>query len=113
MKADKPYVYVLIRKDIPFAQQLVQVGHAAWEAGLSFDAPAEVASLIVLEVADRSALEEASERLDRYGIGHKMFFEPDFDMGHSAITTRPVHAKKERHLFRKYPLYAPGGRHAQ
>lgn len=112
MNADKPYVYVLIRKDIAFEQQLVQVGHAAWEAGLSFEQPGEVASLIVLEVPDQSALEAASDRLERYGINHKMFFEPDFDMGHSAIATRPVHAKKERHLFRKYPLYTPGSPHA-
>lgn len=105
----KPYVYVLIRKDIPLEQQLVQVGHAAWEAGLAFENPSrETASLIVLEVANREELLEAGKRLNRYGIEHKMFFEPDFEMGHSALATRPVAEKKERFLFKKYPLYKAG-----
>lgn len=104
----KPYVYVFIRKDISLAQQLVQVGHAALEAGFAFEAPkTEIASVVMLEVPNREALQEAASRLERYGIEHKMFFEPDFEMGHSALATRPVSEKKERFLFKKYPLYQP------
>ncbi len=102
---DKSYVYVLIRTDIPLEQQLVQVGHAALEAGFRFNAPREVASLIVLAVPDRAALLEASARLNDKGIEHELFFEPDFEMGHSALATRPLFKKAERYLMRKYPLY--------
>jgi hypothetical protein len=106
----KPYIYVLIRKDISIAQQLVQVGHAAREAALAFPAAPDepIASIIVCEVPDREALLEASERLTGYGVEHSVFFEPDFGMGESALATRSVFQKKERYVFRKYPLYCAG-----
>lgn len=103
--AEKPYVYVLIRTDISFEQQLVQASHAALEAGFRFKAPDEVASVIVLSVPSRQALLDASARLKTKGIDHELFFEPDFDMGHSALATRPLSTKSERYLMRKYPLY--------
>ncbi|MBC8740394.1 hypothetical protein F6X40_27435 [Paraburkholderia sp. UCT31] len=105
MIENKPYVYVLVRKDIPLQQQLVQSNHAAWEAGLVFPSPETTASLIVLEVPNRNELEAAAARLSRYGIDHVMFNEPDWEMGHSAIATCPLASKKERHLMRKYPLW--------
>jgi hypothetical protein len=106
----KPYIYVLVRKDISIEQQLVQVGHAAREAALAFPAhPNEpIASVIVCEVPDRQALLDASGRLDDYGIEHSTFFEPDFGMGESALATRSVLLKKERYIFQKYPLYRAG-----
>jgi hypothetical protein len=101
----KPYVYVLIREDISLEQKLVQASHAALEAGFRFEQPEQTASLIMLSVPDREALEAAARRLTRYGIEHHMFFEPDFMMGHSALATRPIHLPKERHRMRKYPLF--------
>lgn len=101
---DKPFVYVLIRKDLSDEQKAVQIGHAALEAGFRFPKPELTASLIVLQVEDRAALMAAAERLDRYGIEYHLFFEPDFGMGHSALATRPVFGS-ERHLFRKWNLY--------
>jgi len=100
----KPYVYALIRRDIPFAQQLVQVGHAALEAGREHYRSDEIASFIVLEVPDRAALEAAAKRLSELGIDHHMFFEPDFKMGYSSLATRPV-SGKERQIFRRWPLW--------
>lgn len=105
LEQDKPYVYVLVRTDISLEQQLVQASHAALEAGFRFAAPPQVASVIVLAVPSRDALLQASARLHQRGVDHELFFEPDFGMGHSALATRPLTAKKERHLMRKYPLY--------
>lgn len=102
----KPYTYVLVREDLSQEQQMVQACHAALEAGFAFNAPAMTSRLIVLTVPNQEALMAAAARLDRYGVDHHMFFEPDFGpMGHSALATRPVHEKKERHLMRKYPLF--------
>jgi hypothetical protein len=101
---DKPYVYVVVRNDIGHAQQVVQSSHAALEAGFRFERPKETASIILLSVPDQAALHAAASRLELHGIEHHLFFEPDFGMGHSALATRPIHAKKERHLMRKYPL---------
>ena len=102
---NKPYVYVLVRTDISLEQQLVQASHAALEAGFRFTQPSQVASVIVLSVSSREELEAAAQRLTIKGIDHHLFFEPDFGMGHSALATRPLTHKKERHLMRKYPLY--------
>ena len=105
VETDKAYVYVFIRTDISLAQQAVQVAHAAWHAGTAFGNNEEIPSVVLLSVANREELEDAAARLQRYGIDHYMFFEPDFGMGHSGLATRPVRVKKERHLMRKYPLY--------
>jgi hypothetical protein len=99
----KPYTYVLVRKDIPAVQKAVQIGHAALEAGFAFEAPADTSSIVLLQVEDEAALKDVATRLDRYGIDHRMFYEPDFGpMGHSALATRPITRKKERFLFANY-----------
>ena len=105
MNNQKPYVYVIIRRDISIEQQAVQIGHAALEAGRALYAADEpIASLIVLEVPDKTGLLAAADRLKRYDIAFELFFEPDFGMGESALATRPVRGK-ERYLFKAWGLY--------
>lgn len=106
----KPYTYVLVREDIPLEQQMVQACHAAHHAGHALGGPVDEASLIVCTVPDRAALVAAQERLTRYGIRSKMFFEPSWDMGFSAIGTEPITSRKQRFAMNTYPLFrAPGG----
>lgn len=107
---DHPYTYVLIRKDISPEQQAVQAAHATLEAGFKFEAPARTSSLIMLEVKDRYELLMAAERLSRRGIEHIVFNEPDFEMGESALATKPLLTKRERNEMRKWPLYQLGNR---
>lgn len=57
---NQPYTYILLRKDISPAQQIVQAGHAALEAGFIYDKPDETSYLIVLEVANEEELLSAS-----------------------------------------------------
>lgn len=110
IKAGKPYVYVLVREDISYEQKLVQASHAALEAGFRFPMPQDtVASIIILSVPNLPSLTNASERLNKHGIDHHLFFEPDFGMGHSALATRPLRARDERFLMRKYPLFKMWG----
>lgn len=105
----KPYIYVLVREDIPLEQQLVQACHAASEAGASFNAQLRNSSLIVCTVPDREALLAARARLARYGIRNEMFFEPSWEMGHSALATEPITDRKQRFAMNIYPLFrAPG-----
>jgi len=105
---DHPYTYIFIRTDLSPAQQLVQASHAALEAGFEFEKPSKTSSIIMLPAKDKSELYEIHDRLDRYGIKHKMFFEPDFEMGHSAIATEPIKDLKTRRIMSKYKLYKPG-----
>lgn len=103
----KPYAYVIVRKDLPPVQIVVQACHAAQQAGRAFEDPVDTSSIILLEVPDQAALEEASKRLDRHKVSHRMFYEPDFGpMGYSALATRPLTRKKERFLFANYPKLA-------
>jgi len=111
-EATHPYVYVLIRMDIPLHQQLVQSAHAAFEAGLRWHSPdKEGTSIIILEVPDKKALLRASRRLGGKDIAHHVFFEPDFEMGESALATRPL-VGEERRALSGYPLWGRGGRKA-
>ena len=101
----KHTIYVFIRMDLSAEQQMVQVAHAAAEASRHFYRPEHgIASLIVLSVANSAALYKAQDYLDRRGLENTVFFEPDWDMGHSALATRPV-LDEERPLFRAWQLW--------
>jgi hypothetical protein len=101
----KRTLYVFVRTDLSLEQQVVQAAHAAAEAGRSFYRPEHgIASLIVLAVPNLAALYQARRRLESHGIEHDMFFEPDWNTGHSAIGTRPL-VDAERALLRNYPLW--------
>lgn len=98
-------MYVLVRQDISLEQQLVQLGHATAEAGRSsYNEDHGIASLIVLSVKDKDALYKARDYLSHRQVEHSLFFEPDFDMGHSALCTRPLNTD-ERKMMRKWPLW--------
>jgi 2-keto-3-deoxy-L-rhamnonate aldolase RhmA len=98
------YVYVVVRRDIPLEDQAVQACHAALEAGYAFAAPANTASLVLLSVEDEHALNDLAKVLAVKEVAHTLFFEPDNDMGHSALATRPV-TGETRGLFRELPLW--------
>ena len=88
-----PYVYVIVRKDIPMEQQVVQVAHATLECGFKFNRPDKVCHIVVLEVANSDELMKASEQLLFKDINYTMFYEPDYDIGYSALATEPSTTK--------------------
>ena len=96
---------MLVRRDIPLADQIVQVGHACLEAGRRFVQPSAPCHLVVLEVPHRAALLDAASRLDVVGLPYVLFWEPDDALGVTALATRPVTTEQERRLFRRYPLW--------
>ena len=97
---------MLVRRDLPLAAQIVQVGHACLEAGRRFvQATAAPCHLVVLEVPHRAALLDAADRLDAAGLPYVLFWEPDDALGFTALATRPVTTEQERRLIRRYPLW--------
>ena len=109
---DKHTLYVLVRTDIPAAQQMVQAAHAAAEAARTFYRPEHgIASLIVLAVADKARLHQAQRQLQAKGIDCELFHEPDFGIGDSALATQPLRDEQRKHL-RRWPLWAPSPAHA-
>src|SRR5438309_2190510 len=69
-------VYVFVRKDLPIADQIVQVGHACIEAATRFTVPRNC-RLVLLEVADHVALEHALDYCSNRRIATAAFYEPD------------------------------------
>ena len=98
------YVHIVVRTDIPVAQQLVQASHAALECGFScertFDTPCH---LVLLQVSSEEQLLEQSEHLGLRGIDHVLFKETSFEMGYSAFATKPT----QRKGVLKLPLWSP------
>ena len=89
-----------MRQDISVAQQIVQSNHATFEVARRFPAPNlhETPSCIVIGVPDKNALLRVCEKLNTHAIQHHSFYEPDFDMGLSAVATVPLEQEQRRFL---------------
>jgi hypothetical protein len=99
------YIYTFVREDISPEQKIVQIGHACYEAGKIFQDNCGISNLILLSVQDESELKNVARNLDRRGIEFHAFYEPDNQMGYSAICTQPILDERERSFFRKWNLY--------
>jgi len=100
------YVYVLVRTDIPLADQIVQVGHACLEAGFKFQKPSEIVNLVVVGIESEIRLLATLERMSLRGIQFVLFHEPDGEMGFTAACTKPLTIAYRRE-FRNFPLWKP------
>ena len=99
------YIYTFIRKDISPEQRIVQIGHACYEAGKMFDDEYGISNLVLLEAEDEKDLMNIAKKLDIRGIDFYIFHEPDFNMGYSAICTRPIVCDRERNFFKRWDLF--------
>jgi len=102
------YVYVLVRRDVPGASQLVQACHAAHESGARFGAPPGC-HLGALAGASWGARQEAILRAGAGGVPLSLFFEPDppAGPGYTAACSTPLPEATGRRLFRRYSLWTP------
>jgi peptidyl-tRNA hydrolase len=105
------YIYSIIRKDIPLADQIVQTAHSAFHAGQADPKngaalDCEIPSLVLLQVPNEEALLELHKKLKAAGIVHSTFHEPDDDMGWTSITTVSIN-QEDRKLFSNLPLWRP------
>lgn len=98
-----PITYVLVRTDIPGPQQTVQAIHAAMGSAAKFGEPAHN-HLALLAVPNRDILMSWGCRLKELGLGFQAFFEPDNEMGYSALSTAPM-TRAQGWLFRSLPLW--------
>lgn len=99
------YIYAFIREDISSEQQIVQIGHACYEAGKMFRDDNGISNLILLPAANEADIQKIMRKLDQRGIEFYAFFEPDNGMGYSAICTRPITDDRERAFFRRWDLF--------
>jgi hypothetical protein len=95
---------VFVRTDMPYANQLVQVGHACLEAGRRFAQPDYPCHLVLFAVASEDKLMRAVEFIQGQGIRMCTFYEVDFPRGYTAACSEPV-SGRGRDLFRKFRLW--------
>ena len=81
----------------------MQSCHASLEAGRAFDFN-DHTHIVLLKINDKKALLLAQDMLEYNGIQSKMFFEPDDQVGHTALCTEPISGAKRKH-FAKYQLW--------
>lgn len=99
-------MYVLVRNDLPLADQLVQVGYACLEAGSRFQPAPCSSNLIALRVDGEVPLLASVEKIEAAGIRCIIFHEPDHGMGYTAACSEPV-SGSQRRVFRTFPLWTP------
>ena len=102
---------VFIRKDLPLADQLVQVGHVCQVAGRKFDIPSDC-HMVLIGVDSNESLSKIAESLECRGIRFVDFYEPDsiddgiIPMGVTAICSEPI-TKEQKKYFSRFPLWKP------
>jgi hypothetical protein len=96
------YVYVLVRKDIPLRAQAVQACHACYDGQLT---KRKSCNLVLLNVEDENDLQKYATLCRDQDIKFEMFYEPDYDLGWTALATMPLKGEK-RSLFKDLNLWS-------
>lgn len=102
MSDDVPYCYCIVREDLSPAQQIVQCAHSCLEAGKTFAHP-EGTHLVALKVKNQQRLLRAAMELAAAGVQYAVFFEPDGNVGYTALATESIKGERRR-LFERFPL---------
>lgn len=100
------YIYAFIRKDLAIEHQLVQLAHAAYEAGKKFQDQAGISNLVLFAAQDETEIEDIKDYLSFEGIDYVSFYEPDYNRGYTSICTAPI-SGSARKKFSKWKLYTP------
>lgn len=98
----KNYVYVMIRKDLPMPQKVVQSSHAVWELSKKHNLDHHP-SVIILEMKDESHLLKESSKIKEKGIDGTSFNEPLFNNETTAVAFL-INSPIQRGFFKKYQL---------
>ena len=85
----KPYVYIIVRKDIKPCNYAPQIAHAALEAGYQAEEPDETTHIVILQVADKMELEMLTIAMLEEGIVFEEFHESFANMGLTSVATLP------------------------
>ena len=93
------FMYIFVREDMPPVIQLIQAAHATYTMGSlgNISKGAENVHFCVLGVKDENELKSVSFDLERND------FEPDNDIGYTAIACEPMKGES-RKWFRKFNL---------
>lgn len=99
------FIYCFIRKDLPFTQQIIQMSHAAFEAGQHSEFEVNTPNICLFEVANELELLRASEHLRDNKIDYRIADEPDFNYGYTSICTEVIESMEIRAKLKGFKLY--------
>jgi len=102
-----PYTYCFLREDLSQAASIIQAAHANFELGLRLtdeEKPTRTAHMVLLGVSGEKELIRIHEQLKEDGIKSHIFFEPDYDLGYTALATQPLYGKN-RNRFKNFQLW--------
>lgn len=88
MEKETQYNYIFVRKDIAIEFQIVQACHASCVAGERFGG--SDSHMVLFGLSGPDELEELALRLQMHKIPFVTFYEPDNNMGNSAVGTAPL-----------------------
>jgi hypothetical protein len=108
---ETPFVYIFVREDLPPIQQVIQTAHVTHEAGIKFGRLGnKISHFCIFGVKNEFELMKIRTDINLHSPIHfTTFFEPDFDIGYSAMATGPV-IGEERKFFSDYKLLKMKGR---
>jgi hypothetical protein len=96
-----------VRQDLSLAQQLVQSNHATYHMAVNhphYDKTA-IPSIVLIGVPNKKALERVITKLKTFDIPHTPFYEPDWEMGLSAVATSPNISDYQRSQLLNYSIW--------
>lgn len=88
---------------MPIEKQIVQIGHALYEAASLRPDNIEHPHFVLLAVANEEKLLRVADKLNQAGIDFKLFNEIDLNSEYTALATSPVYGET-RHIFKRYSL---------
>lgn len=101
-----PFVYIFVRKDLPSVVKLIQVAHATYKLGWKLgecDFGDIEHHFCVFEVKNMEELLDVKAYVFKKDLECEMFFEPDFDLGYTALAVEPL-CDYKRDLFKGFKL---------
>jgi hypothetical protein len=104
MNLDDRYIYVFVRQDIPLAEQIVSVGHAAFHLGQVIPENG-IPNLIVVGVPHAKALDKARAKMLEANINFHFWEDPDTQHGVTAVASHPL-TKNEKGVLANYRLWS-------
>lgn len=89
---DTPFMYIFVREDLPPVVKLIQTAHVTHMAGARFGLadPDLPTHFCVFGVKNEEVLESVAWRLQEQNYKFEMFFEPDNEIGHTAIAVQSL-----------------------
>lgn len=99
------FIYCFIRKDLSEAQRIIQLAHAAFEAGKCYGGEESPPSICLFEVSNEKELLLAAKYIKQHKIRFEMFYETD-DRGHfTSIVSEPISDLEQRALFSDFTMF--------